>query len=171
MRGAALKDALRRLLEAGDEAGMAAIVAGEPKAVRHLVARLWDKDEQVRARAVRGLGEAAARHPWVGLETVRRLRWALNDESATNGGPALAGLGEIGRRAPQIVAPHVPALVALVTDEGLRKEVLHALAAVASAAPELIEPHRAALECIADLRPDEAAALEALRKILEGSLV
>ena len=164
-----LKDEVGRLLRSGDEAALARTVAGDRRAVRLLTARLWDTDGDVRARAARGLGEAAVHHGVLIREIVRRLMWALNDESGTNGAPVLAALGEIGRHAPRILAPYVSALAALSADEGLRVDVVTALTAVAASAPGVVAPHWPALSGAVDCsRPAERAAQEALRDTLEG---
>ncbi|HSK11457.1 MAG TPA: hypothetical protein VK911_17865 [Vicinamibacterales bacterium] len=164
-----LKDEVGALLHSGDEKALATRVAGDRRVIRLLVARLWDVDGGVRARAARALGEAAVHHATLVRENVRRLMWALNDESGTNGGPGLAALGEIGRRAPDIIAPYVPALAAFAADDGLRVRVLGALQALAGSAPALVAPEWAAVAGVVDLsRPDERAALDALRDTLEG---
>ena len=99
-----LKGRVMELLRVGDEQALGALVAAEPRATRHLLGRLWDPDEVLRQRAARGIGAAAAAHPENGIDLTRRLMWALNDESATNGVYGIPALGQIGRRAPDLVA-------------------------------------------------------------------
>lgn len=165
-----LKDEIRDLLRTGAEARLAELVRSNPRAVRHLVTRLWDSDEVIGARAARALGEAALVHPVLVREVIRRLMWALNDESATRGGPGLIGLGEIGRRSPDLVAPYVAALVACKDDRGLLTELLSALGAIATSVPGLVVPYRSALERAVDgADPRACAALAALRAALDGS--
>jgi hypothetical protein len=164
-----LKEDVRALLESGEDRLLAAAIAGDPRVARLLVPRLWDNDVRVSERAAAGLGECAVLWPEVAREIVRRLLWALNDESATNGQPALAGLGEIGRRAPLVMAPYVSALAAFADDDGLREDLLKAFAAIAEQAPHLVVPHLEALERAADRsRQGERAALEALLQALPG---
>ncbi len=67
-----------------------------PRAIRFLQGRLWDPDDEIRSRAAEALGAAAAAHPELGRELLRRALWALNDESATNGAYMLPAIGEIG---------------------------------------------------------------------------
>ena len=129
-------------LHAAGEADLERLVRDEPRAVRHLLGRLWDPDDSIRHRAAGGLGAAAAAHPELGVELARRLMWALNDESATNGVYGLPALGEIGFRAPEVIAPFVGPLASLAWDEGLRAGIVAALRRIAEAAPELVEPHR-----------------------------
>ncbi|MCL4810929.1 MAG: hypothetical protein KJ061_00515 [Vicinamibacteraceae bacterium] len=157
-------------LQSGDHAAVAAGVAADPRVVRHLVARLWDGEPAVRSAAVRGLGEAARHHPALALEVVRGFIWALNDESATNAGAVLAALGEMGRAVPTLVAPFLGAIVSHLDDEGLRVELIDALTAVATVAPDCVAPYRAAVAEAADgTRPGERRALAALARALEGS--
>lgn len=141
-----LKRMVTDLLHQGRNDELRRLVASEPRSVRVLLGRLWDADADVRRRAADALGEAAARDPELGREILRRLVWALNDESGTNGAPGLAAIGEIGRRLPRLVVPHVGALVSMAWDEGLRAELLAALTTIAKGDPELIRPYLAELE-------------------------
>jgi len=117
---------------------VAELAIANPRALRPLMGRLWDPDPQIRRGAAGAIGRFAAAHSVLGLETVRRLMWALNDEAATNGVYGIAALGEIGRRCPEMVAPFVPALVSMVRDDGMRLELLRALGRVAEADPGLV---------------------------------
>ena len=165
----ALKDDVRALLVSGNEPALAAAVAGDARVGRLLVARLRDVDRSVAQRASKGLGEYAARWPEATREIVRRLLWALNDESGTNGAPALAALGEIGRRAPDLIASYVPALVETVHDAGLRLDLLHALTAIAATAPGLVAPHLPALErAVNPAHPRENTAFQGLVPLLSS---
>ena len=158
-----LKQEVRELLQQGREEALAELAASRPAAVRPLVGRLWDRDTLIRRRAASALGRTAATNPEVGLEIIRRLMWGLNDESATNGVYGLPALGEIGRHAPELFSPFVPALAAMAWDDGLRLELLRALEAVAESSPDSVRPH---LEALADRidsgRPDEVAAYRRL---------
>jgi hypothetical protein len=135
-----LKERVMELLQSADLRSLERLVVDEPRAARYLIGRLWDADEVVRRRAAHGLGAAAAGHPELGRELLRRLVWALNDESATNGVYGLAAIGEIGARAPDLVAPFVGPVASFMGDEGLRLEILTALARIADTAPRLVLP-------------------------------
>jgi len=134
-----LKVMVMEMLRRGDRQGLDQLVAEQPRAARTLQGRLWDADPEIRDRAAQALGAAAAAHPELGKELLRRAMWALNDESATNGAPVLAAVGEIGRRCPELVAPFVGPVTALLWDDSLRPGILRALCRIAEAAPELIE--------------------------------
>jgi hypothetical protein len=158
-----LREEIEVLLAQGAENVLVDRVVENRRLVRPLVARLWDPDGEIRERAARVLGHAAAAHPGLCQDLVRRLMWTLNDESATNGVFAVPALGELGRRAPQLLAPQLGAMVAAAVDDGLRLELLRALGAVAETAPELVAPHLPRLRPTIDrTRPEEVEALDHL---------
>jgi len=158
-----LSKEIRELLQQGREDAVAELAMANPRALRPLVGRLWDPDREIRLRAVRAVGHAATAHPDLGLEVIRRLMWALNDESGTHGVYGIPALGEIGRRAPDLIAPYVPALVSMAVDSGLRLELLRTLTAIAESAPHIVVGHLDRLApCIDDSRPDERQALDRL---------
>ncbi len=100
-----------------------------PRVLRLLVGRLWEEEPAVREAAAVALGEVACRDPGRGRELVRRFLWALNDESATSGGPVLPALREIGRRNPGLLVPHAGALERLARiDTALAPEIERTLA-------------------------------------------
>jgi hypothetical protein len=151
------------LLRQGREEAVAELARTDRRALRPLTGRLWDPDAQIRRRAAGAIGRSAALSPELGRELIRRLLWALNDESATNGVYGIPALGEIGHRCPGVLAPFVPILVTMARDDGLRVELLSALDRVAKAAPGLVRPHVTALEGLVDAsRRDEAQALRKL---------
>ncbi len=128
------------VLRAGDEQALGALAAAEPQAVRYLLGRLWDPDETLRRRSARAIGVAAASHREIGADLLRRLMWALNDESATNGLYGIPALAEIGFNDPELVRPFVAPLASLSWDEGLRPEIIRALTRIAEAMPEAVRP-------------------------------
>jgi hypothetical protein len=166
-----LKEEVMEMLRQGDSEGLEHMVVETPAAVRFLQGRLWDGDPEIRNRAAIALGAAAAANPDLGRELLRRAMWALNDESATNGGPMLPAIGEIGRRAPDLAAPFVGPMTAYLWDEGLRPGILAALCRIAETAPELIEDVRDRLPAIEDLNdPGEQADLESLLAVNRESV-
>ena len=152
------------LLRTDDVAGLERLVRSDRRALRHLVGRLWDADERTRRRAAEAVGVAAEAHPDLALDVARRLIWALNDESATNGVYGLPALGEMGHRNPQVMAPLVGPIASYAWDEGLRLEVVRAMCRIAERAPELVRPHREDLHRWRDQRC--AAALDRLDGLL-----
>ncbi len=158
------------LLREGRERELTELVSVERRALRPLSGRLYDAEPELRARAARALGELAAAHEDLGREFIRRTLWGLNDESATNGGPAIIALGEIGRRAPRLLAPFVEPLAAFAWDDGLRVSILEALTKTAEAAPELVAPLKGELARNVDSGVEaEREALAALEAALGGT--
>jgi hypothetical protein len=158
------------LLQQGREDAVAELVANHRRALRPLLGRLWDPDGEIRRRAARAVGRAAGVHPDLGLEVIRRMMWALNDESATHGVHAIPALGEIGRVSPALIAPFVPALVTMTGDAGIRVELLRALTAIAGSAPWLVADHLPWLSASVDeTNPDQQQALELLKAMVKGT--
>ncbi len=159
------------LLRRDDSEGLERMVADLPSTLRFLQGRLWDEDPEIRCRAARALGAAAVAHPDLGRELLRRALWALNDESATNGAYMLPAIGEIGRRAPDVVAPFVGPMTSYLWDDGLRPGILSALCRIAETAPDLIDDVR---DRLSDLKgtndPGEQAALERLLAVNRESV-
>jgi hypothetical protein len=137
-----LKERVMELLRQGDTEGLEEMVGENPAAIRFLQGRLWDSDPEIRCRAAVALGAAAASHPDLGRELLRRALWALNDESAMNGKYVLPAIGEIGRHAPELAEPFVGPMTSYLWDEGLRPGILRALCRIADVAPGLIEEIR-----------------------------
>jgi hypothetical protein len=158
-----LKERVMELLRHGNSRGLEELVGENPSAARFLQGRLWDSDPEIQQRAAVALGAAAAVHPDLGREVLRRALWAINDESATNGGPMLAAVGEIGRRSPDLVEPFVGPMTAYLWDEGLKSGILNALCRIAEAAPELIEEVRDRLLAI---KADDTGEQECLDYLL-----
>ena len=126
---------MRLLVQEGPQEAARRALAS-PRVLRLLVGRLWEETPAVRAAAAAAIGEVAARDPGRGRELVRRFLWALNDESATSGGPVLPALREIGRRVPELVAPRAGALRRLARlDPALRPAIEETLAVLGEGGP------------------------------------
>jgi HEAT repeat protein len=163
-----LKEMVMEMLQRSDHRGLEELVVEQPRAIRYLQGRLWDSEERVRQNAAEALGAAAATHPELGTEILRRAMWALNDESATNGAPMLLAIGEIGGNCPDLVAPFVGPMTALLWDDSLRPGILRALCRIAEAAPELIEGVHDRLEAYENSGDSVQRTL--IGRLLEGSV-
>jgi|GEM_PF-1654287 len=130
------------MLRIGDMAGLAALTEERPEAVRHLLGRLWDPNPGLRTAAAEAVGTAAAQHPELGIELLRRFAWALNDESATNGFFAIPALAAIAVRSPKMAEPFVGQLVTALNEPGLKAEARRALETIVRHAPRLLEAYR-----------------------------
>ena len=157
------------LLRQGREEDVAELAISDPRTLSPLMGRLWDPDARIRRGAAAAMGRSAGACPSLGLEMVRRLMWALNDESATNGVYGIAALGSIGRRCPDVLAPFIQSLVSMASDDGLRAEILKALAEIAAADRRLVRDHLARLEAhLDDSREEEVAAFRRLVALAKG---
>jgi len=164
-----LKGRVMELLRSGDERALGILVAREPRATRFLLGRLWDPDDETRRRAAQALGVAASSHPEIGVDVLRRLMWALNDESATNGLYGIPAIAEIGFNNPDMIAPFVAPLASIAWDDGLRLEIIRALARIAEAAPELVRPVCARLDDhVRSEDPVEQLAFDRLLEVTGG---
>ena len=149
------------LLQSPDTTRLEKFAAAEPRAMRFLLGRLWDPDETMRERAAVGIGASAAVNRDLGVDVIRRLVWALNDESATNGVFGLAAIGEIGARDPDLIEPFVGPVACYAWDDGLRLEIIRALSRIADTAPRLVAPFLDEIEQRVDRRDATEVALVA----------
>jgi hypothetical protein len=164
-----LKGRVMELLQVGDERRLGALASLQPHANRFLMGRLWDADEALRRRAARALGIVAGAHPEIGTDLLRRLMWALNDESATNGIYGIPAVAEIGFNNPELVAPFIAPLASLSWDDGLRREIISALTRIAEAAPEAVRPVCTIVAEHVDFEdPDERRAFMRLLEVSGG---
>jgi HEAT repeat protein len=163
-----LKEMVMEMLQRSDRRGLEKLVVTEPRAIRYLQGRLWDSEERVRRNAAEALGSAAAAHPAIGTEILRRAMWALNDESAMNGAYMLPVIGEIGFSKPELVAPFVGPMTSYLWDDGLRPGILRALCRIAEAAPELIEDVHDRLEAYENSGDSVQRTL--IGRLLKGSV-
>lgn len=160
-----LKGMVMELLQRRDHDGLERLVAENARAVQPLVGRLWDADPEIAGLAAAALGTVAEAHPELAEDLLRRAMWALNDESATNGAPMLAVIGEIGHRNPELVAPFISPMTSYLWDASLRRGILEALHRIAESAPELMTGVRGMLETLAP-EIDNSGEREILDRLL-----
>jgi hypothetical protein len=84
---------------------------------------------------VSALGHLAGAHPELAQPLVTRLYWSLNDESGGIGWMSAPALGEIGRRAPQLLRECVRPLVRYLDEPFLLAGALWAIGRLAPAYP------------------------------------
>ncbi len=133
---------LRAEVQAAVESGMQGnfeavenMVSQEPRSIRYLLGMTYHFDEERRRTAGKAIAIASQYHPKLVKAVVRRLIWAMNDESGTNALTAPDVLIEIARVRPEILLPAVPDLTRLATDEGLHDGLASALKLVSKACP------------------------------------
>jgi cobyrinic acid a,c-diamide synthase len=112
-----------------------ALVAAEPRAVRHLVSLSYQPDKGVREVAAQGIARAARYHRSLVQSVVRRLIWAMNDESGTNAQTAPAVLLAIAGEDPGMLLPVLPDIIRLAGDSGLYRDLSKTLRIVKDSCP------------------------------------
>jgi hypothetical protein len=112
-----------------------AVVADHPRSVRHLVSMSYQTDKGIRETAARGLAMAARYHKNLIQSVVRRLIWAMNDESGTNAQTAPAVLLAIALEDPELLLPVLPDIVRLAGDSGLYDGLSKTLRVVQDSCP------------------------------------
>ena len=130
-----LKEQVQRAVEEGRLDDLDQIVAGDVRAVRFLVGMTYRPDAKIRAFAAQAIARASRHHRKAVAEVVRRLVWAMNEESGGNSLTAPAVIRAIAEEQPDLLLPMVPDLARLAADEGLREDLAAALKAVARACP------------------------------------
>jgi hypothetical protein len=95
----------------------------------------YHTNPEIRKTAVRGVALAARYHPELVQNVVRRLVWAMNDESATNALTAPEVLLAIAGERPELLLPVVPDLTRLAGDPGLQDGLAKTLKTVARRCP------------------------------------
>jgi hypothetical protein len=119
----------------GDEAALEALVAETSGAVRFLLGMTYRQDPTRRRAGARGLALAARHRPKLIGEVIRRLVWAMNDESGTNGLTAPDVLLAIAEEKPELLLPVVPDLTRLSADAGLQGRLRQTLECLSTACP------------------------------------
>jgi hypothetical protein len=130
-----VRERTQAAVEGGRREELEALVAEEPRALRYLVALSYQTDETVRWSACRGIGIAGHYHPELVQKIVRRLVWAMNDESGTNALTAPGVVRAIAEERPSLLLPMVPDLTRLAADPGLQEELAAALKVVQERCP------------------------------------
>lgn len=113
-----------------------AIVSKDRRTVRILVGMTYDADRELRGAAARGLALAARHHPVLVGEVVRRLVWAMNDESGTNALYAPETLRAIAEERPEMLVDVLPDLMRLSADPGLHEALVEVARLVGTRCPQ-----------------------------------
>jgi hypothetical protein len=130
-----LRAQVQELVANGDSERLGALVAEEPRAIRHLVGCTYQADEKIRGIACQAIGRAARHHPDLVQQVVRRLVWAMNDESGTHSLTAPEVVKAVAVECPELLLPVVPDLTRLAADEGLHERLAEVLGLLAEKFP------------------------------------
>lgn len=117
------------------------LVATEPRAVRYLLGFTYRPDRVLAARAARGIALAARHHPQMIENIIRRLIWAMNEESGANSLTAPIVIRALAIECPDLLVPVVPDLIRLSQDESLREELQASLRMVVEQCPGSVGEH------------------------------
>jgi hypothetical protein len=111
--------------------------------VRELLSLLYSADRLIHWRAVDALAGVvdgiSAGDPGRGRDVLRRLFWALNDESGGNGRDLPEAIGAIIARRPDLYGDLAPVLLSRLGDPALNRGLLWAAARIGGARPELVK--------------------------------
>jgi cobyrinic acid a,c-diamide synthase len=111
------------------------LVAGQPRAVRHLLSLSYQPDQETRKFAAQGIALASRHHQGLVQNVVRRLIWAMNDESGTNAQSAPAVLQAIAEEDPELLLPVLGDIIRLAADEGLYQGLAKTLRIIKESCP------------------------------------
>jgi hypothetical protein len=119
----------------GVDGEMERLVAQEPGAVRHALGLSYNEEPLIRRRAARAVALASRSHPAMVLNVIRRLVWAMNDESGTNAATSPEVLQAIADEMPELLFPMLPDLVRLSADPELHEGLVVVLRTVSRRCP------------------------------------
>ncbi len=140
MNRAERKQWLRQVLLRRDLEQLASWGETRRDAERLLNSLAFDSDELVRSRAIEGLGllarQRARTRPDAVRELVRRMLWAMNDESGNSIGHAPELAGELLASVPALVPEFASTLASLRECDPYQRGVRWAMARIAAAVPE-----------------------------------
>ncbi len=177
----ARKEQIESILEREDREALLHLAHSQPgRVLRYLTGRLCSAEEEKKWRGVRALGVVAGDAQLVSrrraTELLRRLMWALNDESGAVPHGVPEAIGEILASRPELQKDFLPILCSLVTDADMlqtgpiERGVLWALgrigSRVARCSPEAVEALRVASETHPDCETRNVAA-RSLASVLE----
>jgi hypothetical protein len=126
---------LRAAVGRGDLTEVERLVAADRRLVRTLLGMTYQADPARCAVAADGLALAARHHPELLTDVLRRLIWAMNDESGTNAMNAPLVIRRIAESEPRLLVGLVPDLLRLTADPVLRDELVAAVRRVAELLP------------------------------------
>jgi len=110
-----------------------------------LINTLYSMDELLRWRAVECLGlltnQISIAEPDRAKEIIRRLFWALNDESGGSGWASPEAVGEVIRNRPDIYSEFVSILVSFREDPSLVRGIIWALGRIGEVQPALVNDY------------------------------
>lgn len=136
------KAAVRELLLNRDMEKILAWCVQSRSAERVLGSLLYSDEPLIRWRAVEALGRLAESRAGESLdkvrETIRRMLWAVNDESGNNIRHAPEVIGEVLARVPVLIEEYAPLLCPLMYEPPFERGTHWAMARIAGIAPQVL---------------------------------
>ena len=145
------KQNILRFLQLNDHGAITTLAIKKNNVITLLIRLTYDKDTLVGWRAIKAVGHIAQELVKSDCEylrnTIRKLRWALSDESGGIGWSSPELIGEIVCADPRLFSDIVPLIADVYTieEEVFRPGVLYALSRIAESAPDLVVPF---MDCI-----------------------
>ena len=130
-----LRTQIAGIIQENDFEALTVLVDKNQRSVRPLVSLSYAPDKSLRLGAAKGLALASRNHPKLIVAVLRRLIWAMNDESGTNAVTAPDVVQAIAEENPSLLLPFVPDLVRLSADESLYEGLAAALRTVSEKCP------------------------------------
>ena len=136
-----------------------------------LINTLYSMDELLRWRAVECLGlltkQISLTEPDRAREIIRRLLWALNDESGGSGWASPEAVGEVIRNRPDRYSEFISIIVSFREDPSLVRGIIWALGRIGEVEPVLVDDYTPLLQDLLEASDPQlrGLALWALKKI------
>lgn len=139
---ASMKEEIFALLRAADWDGLVARAREDRRLLTALIGVLYHPDELLAWRAVEGFGRVVAvllpEDEEFCRDRMRRLFWALNDESGTSGRFVAPAVGEAVARAPDFLGENALILLNALDEPYLQAGVAWAFGRIGGVRPELV---------------------------------
>lgn len=136
-----LKTLFHTAVQSGSDDEVEKLVAEEPRAIRFALGLTYSDEPGIRRRAAKAVAFGSKHHQSLVENIIRRLVWAMNDESGTNAVTAPEVLQAIADERPELLLPVLPDLVRLSKDPGLNEGLAAVLRAVSSGCPGEVGSH------------------------------
>ena len=133
-----LRERVQKVIETGAEDEVEKLVASDSRSVRYFLGLSYRPEHESRGLAARAMAAAARHHPDLSQEMIRRLIWAMNDDSGTNALSATEVVQAVADERPELLIPLMADIIRLSLDDGLRDGLLRAACTVRSRCPDRI---------------------------------
>ncbi|MGQ9513051.1 DVU0298 family protein [Thermodesulfitimonas sp.] len=137
-----MKEGILSLLRAADWDTLVARAREDRRLLTVLIGVLYYPDELLAWRAAEGFGRVVAalfsEDEEFCRDRMRRLFWALNDESGTSGPLVAPAIGEAVARAPDFLGENALILMNVLDEPYLQAGVVWAFGRIGSVRPELV---------------------------------